>query len=280
MPPDYELESFWDSRFKTETHFEWLGDGQETVIPALRPFLQTRLSTGLPRLLHIGAGSSSLSDHLRDLYYGISGAEVAGGVILNTDFAQHAVDRGREAEKKTGNDAVRWERVDLLRWQDVVTLKDRITAGNADQDGPFDIVVDKSTSDAISCGEDILYKRELTSVPTSVHPLIATHLQVHGDGAISLEPLEVLALHLATLVRPGGVWIALSYSGSRFPFLQFSGERTMGTKLDTRIYWEKEKEVVVNAPHGWGKEGEGKVNVHAPDIQHHLYIFRRTDVPF
>ncbi|KAI0094268.1 hypothetical protein BDY19DRAFT_912032, partial [Irpex rosettiformis] len=145
----------------------------------------------------------------------------------------------------------------------------------------FGIVVDKSTSDAISCGEDISFGKETLTTDThhlSIHPMLLKLVSQIDDGtSLVLEPLEILAVHLASLVEPGGLWIALSYSSHRFPFLTVkeNGEdktRRDGPKLlDASRFWEVEKVEQVDALSGG--------NVYAPTVQHHLYMLRRTDVP-
>lgn len=277
MPPDYESQSFWDNRFKKEHHFEWLGDGKDTIVPILRPLLQVSASAHslrVPRTLHIGAGTSSLSDHIFASYHDVFAGRSIENAIVNTDFAAQAVEKGRRAEKGKGRDAILWEQVDLLSWQNIVGLKEQ------DEQGVFDFVVDKSTSDAISCGETFTFSQEkLTNPSISLHPMLRAYLSRHPGEILQLEPLEILALHLAALVRPGGLWIALSYSNDRFPFLT-SPLNTMGTEqvLDAGLYWKVDAVQTVNAPSGWGRL-EGGANVHTPQILHYLYTFKRSIMP-
>lgn len=62
MPPNYHLESFWEDRFQHESHHEWLGDGADTILPNIRASLRSGAPRSHPpRILHIGAGTSSLS---------------------------------------------------------------------------------------------------------------------------------------------------------------------------------------------------------------------------
>ncbi|KAI0782414.1 hypothetical protein BC629DRAFT_1289374 [Irpex lacteus] len=288
MPPSYESESFWNTRFKTESHFEWLGDGRETIIPVLQQYLLTHSKAAKipPKTLHIGAGTSTLSSAIlktyHDTYEGQTQTEMRD-VVVNTDFAEEVVERGRESAE-AGRDEVRWEKVDLLSWEDCRGL---ISEGGE----LFEVVVDKSTSDAISCGQDVSFSETLTGdhETSSTHPLIAQVLsRSQSEVPVVLEPLEVVALHLASLVKPRGMWIALSYSERRFPFLSASNKDSRqevdvgggrggrderdergSTALDVSLFWELERVEKVDAPSGG--------NAHAPLIQHHLYILRRTD---
>lgn len=279
MPPSYEQQEFWESRFKTETHFEWLGDGQDTLIPVLRTHLQTPpfmyTPAHPPYILHIGAGSSTLSDAILDEYRKIYGTSGAIEHIVNVDFAQEAVDRGRERAKEMGHGEVAWEQVDLLDLDDIVSLRAGVFQSRSDE--LFEIVLDKSTSDAISCGEDtVLDKKHLTKSPKRLHPWIAAALSASPKDILTLSRLDVLAVHLALLVRPGGIWIVLSYSKRRFPSFQEVEEGDVD-RLGVDRFWSLKGVVPVTvSPKKGGSEGE--TTVHTPEISHYLYVLRRTDV--
>ncbi len=180
---------------------------------------------------------------------------------------------------------MRWEKVDLLSWEDCKGLVASSSSGEGEE--LFEVVVDKSTSDAISCGQDVSFNSEALTgdhETSLTHPLIVQSLsQAESEVALVLEPFKVLALHLASLVKPGGMWIALSYSERRFPFLSASnnhknrpadegdeGDGGEPTALDVSRFWELERVEKVDAPSGG--------NAHAPVIQHHLYILRRTHI--
>ncbi|CCM04457.1 uncharacterized protein FIBRA_06637 [Fibroporia radiculosa] len=287
MPPEYHLQSFWDSRFKTESHFEWLGDGQHTLIPQLRTFLrsqqQSNPSETPPRVLHIGAGTSTLSDRIREVYYDVYGDTMGVGshVIVNTDYAETAVQRGVEAEiaraQEQRGGGVRWVQTDILKWKDIAQLVDisPTTGGHASGRNTelFAAVMDKSTSDAIACGADIRLDELRTRA--DIHPTLEAYLAEH-DAPPSMHPIELLSLHLASLVRPGGVWISLSYSPNRFPSLKTelgtNGREDRAGVLRTSRYWDMEICEAVAAPSGMSKAG-----VHAPTVHDYVYVLRRTD---
>ncbi len=264
MPPDYELQSYWKTRFDGEQHFEWLGDGKDTILPHVRAFLASRASPGSSpaRLLHIGAGTSSLSERLRELYISVYGNGVDEGVIVNADFVEELVARKRAAEEARRvvggpGEGMSWVRMDALEWQELDGFVD--TNG-----GLFDLVVEKSTSDAISCGEDLSY-----SLPgPGLHPVFNDYLKTHEGRTLTLSPVEVLAIHLASLVRPGGLWVALTFSTNRFPFLS-AAEAVDGSSPRATDYWSLENVVTVDAPTG------AQSNVHAPVVQHYVYLMRR-----
>lgn len=64
--------------------------------------------------------------------------------------------------------------------------------------GGWDMILDKSTADAISCGPSL-------SFPD------------HGNSAGSMiEPLEMLLRNMAEATRPKSRWISISYSATRY----------------------------------------------------------------
>lgn len=276
MPPSYESQSFWEDRFKKEDHFEWLGGGQETIIPVLRPYLQNHAEVDPervrpPLLLHIGAGTSTLSGEILEEYQRIYQKPFTSPVVLNTDFAFEAVRRGTQATE--GSQEVMWRQLDLLSWKNMLLLRDEVwqTEGRR-----FMFVVDKSTTDAISCQEDMVFGEEtFGSSPGDIHPLILSIMSTSSRKHIQIHPVAVLALHLASHVEAGGVWIVLSYSSNRFPFLsneQNLGNKDEGRELDVGVFWKLERVEAVKV-----REGEVRGTVHAPDVFHYLYILRRTD---
>ncbi|KAI0375143.1 hypothetical protein BV20DRAFT_960217 [Pilatotrama ljubarskyi] len=272
MPPDYELQSYWKQRFIDEKHFEWLGDGKDTVLPHVRAFLlesgssDSQGSRPPVRLLHIGAGTSSLSERLRELYIGMYGDDVDERSIVNTDFAENLVARkqaGEETRRAVGGQrrGMRWKCVDAMRWDGLENLLE-------EEPAPFDLVVDKSTSDAISCGEDVSYGH----ADRGLHPAFDEYLKTHGNHGITFSPVEVLAIHLSSLVRPGGLWVALTFSSDRFAFLSTPGSMGAPTPRAAN-YWDLERVITVDAPTG------AKGNVHAPLVQHYVCLIRRRERP-
>lgn len=290
MPPDYESESFWDKRFKNEKHFEWLGNGHDTVLPVLRRFLEgwmqnfaepPSVDKPLPKVLHIGAGTSTLSNGILQVFYDLlrekGGLEPGISMVVNTDFAEQAVLRGNQTDEVQKGEA-KWEKVDLLRWKDIQRLQQTYSFGDTEiLGGVFEVVVDKSTSDAISCGDKVTFSKNLlTGLPeNSVHPYISSCMAQLSGKFLAVEPLQVLALHLASLVKPGGIWVALSYSSDRFPLLVSPAAQRpeVGDLMDASRYWEVQEVKSVGTPLGWGKQG----NAFVPDIKHYLYVFQRTN---
>ncbi|GJE85884.1 hypothetical protein PsYK624_019630 [Phanerochaete sordida] len=267
-PPDYESKDYWENRFKSETHFEWLGDGGDTIIPELVGYLLCRPPTRntLPPLcLHIGAGASTLSNDMLRQYRTVY-KTFRGPVIYNTDFAEEVVKRGNEVEQAKGPEVV-WEHIDLLRWKDMLALKKRVLET---KNSKFELVVDKSTADAIACSAEMEYTKEtLSSSPEDAHPLIHHELSQSDLDNVSYHPVEILALHLASLVAPGGVWIALSYSANRFEFLE-EGHEEEG--LMTGLLWMVSRVATFATRPGSAEPGK-----HVPDVYHYLYVLQRTN---
>ncbi|KAJ3488209.1 hypothetical protein NLI96_g3027 [Meripilus lineatus] len=277
-PPEYHLESFWDERFGKENHFEWLGDGQQTILPVLRDTLNTHAPSSnqqkteqedIPRLLHIGAGTSTLSDDIINIYREKFG-NVKEATVLNTDFSKTAIERGNMVEEARGSRAVRWERADMLAWEDVKVL----VKGSKDDDDVelFKIVVEKSTSDAISCAEDIVLQ-PLKPSTSSIFPLLQSYLARQPHLNFSIQPMKLLSLHLAAVVAPNGVWLALSYSQERFQFLAEQEGKETQSEICPSLYWRVEGVRGVDAP-----SGQEAAGVYTPRIQHYVYVLRRTEI--
>ncbi|KAF8213804.1 S-adenosyl-L-methionine-dependent methyltransferase [Mycena galopus ATCC 62051] len=166
MPLDFDKQSYWHARFTSETHFEWLVSS-ETLVQILAPHL-ARLETEkpAPNILHLGPGTSDLQNHLR-----------AHGFqrVTNVDYEPLAVERGRQLEEKQFGDVrMRWVVVDVTK------------LGEAFPREKFDMVVDKGTADAVSCGGE--------------------------------EALMSMAREVKGVLAQGGVWLSLSYSTTRFAF--------------------------------------------------------------
>ncbi|KAK3936216.1 Endothelin-converting enzyme 2 [Diplogelasinospora grovesii] len=157
----FDKQNYWHERFASESHFEWL-------IPSDR-FMATleRHLERLPnfaKILHLGSGTSDLQNHIR-----ARGFEH----ITNVDYEPLAIERGRQLEQDAFGD------VKLTYVVGDVTQLDLQLAGEV-----YDLVIDKSTADAVSC----------------------------AGGAALLRMVECIKRCLAD----GGVWISLSYSALRF----------------------------------------------------------------
>lgn len=170
MPIDFDKQSYWRERFASETEFEWLLPSGDFVA-ILQPHLE-RLDPSSARILNLGSGTSDLQNHLRRRGF---------LDVTNLDYEPLAAERGRRLEERAFGDV-------KMRYTvaDVTQLNHGGSGGlpGARDDGKFDLVVDKGTVDAVSCGGETPFLRMARGV--------RDHL---ADGA---------------------VWISLSYSSQRF----------------------------------------------------------------
>ncbi|KAH8675543.1 hypothetical protein BX600DRAFT_507773 [Xylariales sp. PMI_506] len=324
MPP-YGTQAYWDDRFQRETDaFDWLlpadsldaqirdvlakvtaevaaaaavaaaNDNNNTDTPgAMGSPPQSPLSLSLslsPRLLHVGCGSSSLSFRLRELLGG------RGDRITNVDYSSVAIeqcaqrDRGSAAINAPGSwSPMVWQTVDLLLAESVSGLMvGGPTGTRGGGGGGYDVVVDKSTSDSVACGDDVAVSltpsypslgwwytgnsgstssTSTSSTSTSfVSPLASPTttprtptLDPRASRSYRLHPLHVLAVHLAAVTRPRtSRWICVSYSEDRFPFLgKYWSTSTAATPNeaalragfpDPRLLWRVERRECVKVP--------------------------------
>jgi EEF1A lysine methyltransferase 4 len=213
MPADFEKQTYWHDRFATETSFEWL-TSSATFMSFVEPYLDQRTSSysvsppfrhkgqdkAGPRILHLGSGTSDLHTYFRARGY---------LDVTNVDYEPLALERGRQIEKNAfGGDAVmKYALADVTRlrsdlssnnlsWDHPSTGPDSDSDLDSDPDSrprqrsfraarhTFDLVVDKSTVDAVSCGGEEAF----IDMVRSVRECIASD----------------------------GLWISLSYSATRF----------------------------------------------------------------
>ena len=124
----YAEVSYWEERYATEDHYEWLGQGYQQALDLLAATLGDRDA----RILILGCGNSHLSRDLRLLGF---------RDVLSTDISRTCVERMRAA---TAGDpslsGLRWAVLDMT---DMSSLPD----------GSFDAVVEKATLDALLVNE-------------------------------------------------------------------------------------------------------------------------------
>lgn len=167
----------------------------------------------------------------------------------NVDFSAEAVRMGQEAEKgKDALSAMHWVRADLRSWDDVSHLT---------QYAPFDVIMDKSTSDSISTSEPLVFPPPDSLI--NICPTIQKVMDGQKSTSLSLSPVETLALHLVPLTEVGTTWVALSYSTFRFENMRVAGQ-----------YWNLISHTPLRAP-----AGEVSSSTHTPEIFHWLYILKR-----
>jgi hypothetical protein len=171
----------------------------------------------------------------------------------NVDFSAEAVRLGQEVEsKKKANEArMQWVRADLRSWNDV--------SSSLSQFAPFDVILDKSTSDAIATSEPRTFSSS-SDEASDICPTVRRVLDQKRQGEMVLHPVELLALHLVPLTRQGTTWFALSYSASRFDSLTYIGEN-----------WTLLSRTPLKAPPGKVSSSVAKT----PEVFHWIYVLRR-----
>ncbi|KAE8371187.1 hypothetical protein BDV26DRAFT_276612, partial [Aspergillus bertholletiae] len=244
--PDYDDPTFWDRKFATGQDVgEWLNPGDHLVQVVLfeldnQPSVQARS----PRVLHLGPGISKLGTKLRQAFVD---RDWKGSGIVNVDFSSEAVRLGQEVEsKQVPSHAMHWLHADLRSWSDMSALAPF---------APFDIILDKSTSDAIATSPSATFSS--TSIPQDICPVLRDVLDTRGETTLS--PVELLALHLVPLTREGATWATLSYSTMRFDNLP-----------QLTKHWDLVSRTPLKAP-----QGQVSSFAFTPEVFHWLYILRR-----
>ncbi|XXG99971.1 hypothetical protein Hte_006312 [Hypoxylon texense] len=181
MPADFEKQSYWHERFASETSFEWLVSSQ-SFMSIVEPYLLALCQERPASILQLGSGTSDLQNYFRRKGY---------LDVTNVDYEPLALERGRQLERAAFGD-VRMKYVVA----DVTQLDNDFPP-----DCKFDLVVDKSTVDAVSCGGETALLRMATGVRN----------------------------HLAD----GGFWISLSYSSARFALEQLPFDVEVVAKTPT-----------------------------------------------
>ncbi|KAL1873375.1 hypothetical protein Plec18167_006426 [Paecilomyces lecythidis] len=242
--PDYDDPGFWDTRFATGQDVgEWLNSGEtliETVLSDLEKRQPIESGSGeqrRPRVLHLGPGVSRLGSKLRDKF--VERGWRGDGIV---EF-----ESGKEAAH-----AMHWVRADLRSWSDLSSALMGFS--------PFDIIMDKSTSDAIATGVDEVFTSSSADDQASVCPTVRQILDRRENSDISLAPVELLALHLVSLTQKGTTWLALSYSTMRFDNFPYLAE-----------YWKVLSRTPLQAP-----AGQTASSAYTPQIFHWLYILQRV----
>ncbi|KAF9279547.1 hypothetical protein BGZ68_007856 [Mortierella alpina] len=249
MPPaiPFDQQEYWSERFAKEHSFEWLMPW--SVLEPQMQALSLLPADPTARILNLGCGNSDLP---LDLYH--SGFHY----VTSVDFVGSVVERLKERSER----AIGWP--SPYRATANTTSKTLLPSA-LDQECPlqflemdcldmtalaaesFALCIDKSTSDAISCGDDDQYTK-----------------------------LRTLCEQVARVVKqPGGLWCVVSYSRFRqYEWVEGLGaglwrtERIVEIKLDQGPPQQRSKE------NGQGDAGSAH-RVHVPDVFMYLYVNRR-----
>ncbi|KAF8951938.1 hypothetical protein BGZ52_008946 [Haplosporangium bisporale] len=230
MPPPipFDSQEYWSQRFENESSFEWL-----MPWPVLEPRLKAlRLipKDTSTRILNLGCGNSDLP---LDLYH--SGHPH----VTSVDFVGSVVERMKarcEASIGWSTSNTYHEQKCPLEFLEMDCLDMSPLPSAA-----FGLCLDKSTSDAISCGDD-------------------EHC----------TKLRTLCREVARVVPEGGVWCVVSYSR----FRQYEWDEGLGAGLWTTEQIEEIK--AEQEPRSGSTDKEQECVVHMPEVFFYLYVNRRN----
>lgn len=272
LPPSFGSQEYWDARFSSNTEpFEWLE--APTALDASIDEALGLNSENHPEILHIGCGTSLLSFHLR--------LHVADAKqIHNLDYSNVAVALGQKRERKlAGADPsigdithptyMRWDIVDLLDHNSLLHVCSR---------SAYSLIIDKSTSDAISCADDIYVPRPF---PVTLDPYNPTALGSTSTNE-PIHPLYIMAVNLALVAKPGARWITLSYSDDRFPFVEGSLCPLPEYEAfpNPATLWKLvEKREVEDSKQQPPDDGDSSTITHRPKVSNWIYVLERTSMP-
>jgi EEF1A lysine methyltransferase 4 len=285
QPPPFASKEYWENRFsQNEQAFDWLMPAS-CMDPQIIEALSLH-STSPADILHIGCGTSLLSFHLR-------GHVEDPTRIHNVDFSARAIEWGVQNEKavfrpkqKEGiqepedsssessvmglDSMMRWSQVSLLSQFSVLSSCSRSS---------YAVIVDKSTVDAIACGDDLEIFWPSEQGREREDSCSQDQGKSRNKMSYFVHPVCLLALHLALIAVPGCRWIALSYSSDRFPFLDDSDpvEQSVPFELLDRgypnpaHYWRLVRKEAIDAP-----EETNSGVTHRPRISYWLYVLERN----
>jgi hypothetical protein len=323
-PPDFSSKEYWQTRFGRETAFEWLARS-EIIVPIVAQTAEDVLrqrkggaSTHRPESQESSGGEltegrDERREGLRILHFGCGSSNLGSDVktYLDQHFALDPSTTVEEASRGPSTPAIDIQVIDadyvppdLLSSRPIPVIQLDVLdpeslRGARAQYGQWDLVIDKSTADAISCGpnlprsileEDLLATTPGTLADDSlagqdVPKGSAVEPRPHGEDLV--EPIEVLCANLARVTSKGGKWISISYSASRFAHIPFPGSSLGGTTetanggMETqRPGWkvlEKRPVASTSMPEGRVvRDGKGFRTVYEPDTPVWIYILERT----
>jgi len=228
----YGSAAYWEERYRLDSSsFDWY-----TGYGGLRSLLTSSISRDA-RVLHVGCGTSSLAELMRDDGY---------TSLLNVDSSRHAIEamRARAGERE----GFLWEVVDAV-------------AMPYDA-GAFDAVIDKGTLDALLCGEDSTKRAERMCKEVR---LKRKSMLERADARSTTTRTHEHArpAQIRRVLSPGGVFLLVSHGapGLRLCFLS--------TLLLDWTVEHKELPKPVLSKRDTGEGGDAPT-----DGMHHVYICR------
>lgn len=164
--PNYGDPQYWDKRYKNNegSMFDWLEDYN-----ALKPLIQDLVENSDAKILILGCGNANFSEDLYDDGY---------HNVYNIDISSVVIEQMTERNKERTH--MKYEVMD------VCDIKY--------PDGYFDIAIDKSTIDALLCGDNAYIK------------------------------VAQMMREVQRVLKPGGVYMAISYGKPESRAIHFERE--------------------------------------------------------
>lgn len=201
---EYRKQDYWERRFQTEDQFEWLQTWE-----SCGDSVKKLLGNFTNKILIIGSGTSDFGWQIYN-----SGWEN----VTNVDFSPTVIE----------NMQVKYENCPKMKW-----IQQDCREMNELHSQSFDVVLDKSTLDAISCGG----ASETIKATTEVHRVL----------------------------KKGGKYLIITYS--RFRLEDFIGEENVNRELrhGENNLWSCQECVLLNGP-----DDNGSLSL--PSNFHYLYV--------
>jgi SAM-dependent methyltransferase len=215
--PEYGEKSYWDNFYgRKKEPFEWLGD-----FSLFSNFIRHNARAPVNDILIPGCGNSKLPHDVQELFPESS--------VLAVDYSETLIE---EMSKKYTK---KWKNVSFM-CGDCLSL-DQVP------DRSFDLIVDKSTLDAICC-------RDASTCSVS------SYVDYHPDGVKYL-------LEMGRLIRPNGTLIIISYSSNRIDEIKHVLDNSNLFSPD----YKTDKVMVQKSK---------SANVYEPEIFHNCFALKRN----
>ncbi|WVQ65987.1 uncharacterized protein L199_004165 [Kwoniella botswanensis] len=269
---DFSSPVYWSNRFESESSFEWLisdedllpflegnlpqpfsdQDDELVSIPTVNNDDQQRSTNASPTLniLHFGSGTSSLGSSLQRYFDSAKSTSKTKAKGKSRDKVQvYDSDYVPTPQSSHPSDVnVPFILLDVLSLQ---SLKSNTP------EGKWDLIIDKSTCDAISCGGPL---------PRST----VDQGEEEENGSLS-NRIERLLYNLSKVTKVGGRWISTSYSSNRFD-----------DEIYTKYGWKLIKKQMISTTYIPGgrivkdpRSGEERV-VHEPETGVWIYVLEKV----
>ncbi|KAI8367748.1 hypothetical protein BD560DRAFT_447596, partial [Blakeslea trispora] len=164
----FDQKAYWESRFEQERHFEWLLTWNH-IKDVIAPYIQPHHT-----ILHlvktnnkIGCGNSELAFQIAD--------DGHANQILNVDYAANVIQYMKQVTQERAYPNISWVTGDCL---------ERLESYLPQPE--YDLLIDKSLSDTIACGDDNQQTR-----------------------------VKRLSKELLSVAKPNAYWFSISFSGER-----------------------------------------------------------------